>query len=1149
MKRRKIIAFILSISIIAGSLPCTVFADTEPEAAQQEELARDEQEEEPKEESTEEHEEPEVEDPKAEKPEEKDEEPSEPTEEKTAPEADEDAAAEDSVAEDTHDEDTHDEDTADEEPDPTEDKQEADDKVVVGTVPRYAAGNEEAQKVTAETQYLNGGTWVVDSDVTVSKRLYVMGDVTLILNDGCTLTASKGIEVYADSHNLDKLTIDVPEGSEGTGSLVANAVNDDTAIGSNNSTSGYKAGLITINGGNITASGSGSGSGIGGRYNSNGVIINGGTVTATGGTSGYGIGAGTLYNGGIQINGGTVTATGGSSSSAIGGLHNVSYSVTISGGTVTANPGQSNSKGIGVHYDLDRCNILIGGDDLVKIDPTTFGGNIDFASQVTNGMKTFGPDDHVSSYQLEMIDGRLLLPYSDTETVKYVDEDGDEQTVVAKVLYGDITTLNGNNGYDGFYLSKFDKMSFANRVECIGNVKIILSDDIGLNASQGITVNQGNTLEIYGQSKGTGKLSAEGDIPQGYAAIGSDGVGNISQSGMIIINGGEIFASGGANNTGAGIGGGSNNDGFVTINGGNITAIAGNGAACIGGGYQGRGYVVIKGGVISAKDGSAYLPYGIGDGRDPLTKGTVSLNWTDVENDRYDAVYNGNVTLEKGFSDGSSGFAPGGITPARISGREIYPAIPVNVMTSPGVSVTSSQTYAKVGQSVRLDIDREPLRSLRDLTVKADGKTVPFDDQNDDHAFFTVPVASSSVEVTFVLTYYVGILQTANGVLETDKEYAAEGDTVTLTGDPDKNYVLDNASYYKPDHSEKVPVPLTAIGGSYYLSTHIYTTLVDGNVSTFWFVRNDPYVIFKADDPVVLAGYSFTTAVFEDGYPERNPKSWTIYGANFADDSKAVRDSDEWTAVTSVTNDTVIQPVNNATYDFASGDTSIPYQYYKLEITKPDGRVQMAEFTMRADKFVDVSGEGNTRTFTMPDGPINIYAGFRRNQFDISYSDHPNGQITGQADAVTGTSVSVTATPDDGYKVDGFSVVNADPESSVSVHLSALSGGFSNENETAAKLVDGDTDTKWYTDSDHYAVVKADKPVVMTGYILTTGGDTNQFPDRNWKSWTIYGANFGDDSKAVRDSDEWQVITAVTDDDTLKPVSKGEFEFRLDGIP
>ena len=309
MKRRKIIAFILSISIIAGSLPCTVFADTEPEAAQQEELARDEQEEEPKEEPTEEHEEPEVEDPKAEKPEEKDEEPSEPTEEKPAPEADEDAAAEDSVAEDTHDEDT-----AGEEPDPTEDKQEADDKVVVGTVPRYATGNEEAQKVTAETQYLNGGTWVVDSDVTVSKRLYVMGDVTLILNDGCTLTASKGIEVYADSLNLDKLTIDVPEGSEGTGSLVANAVNDDTAIGSNNSTSGYKAGLITINGGNITASGSGSGSGIGGRYNSNGVIINGGTVTATGGTSGYGIGAGTLYNGGIQINGGTVTATGGSSS-------------------------------------------------------------------------------------------------------------------------------------------------------------------------------------------------------------------------------------------------------------------------------------------------------------------------------------------------------------------------------------------------------------------------------------------------------------------------------------------------------------------------------------------------------------------------------------------------------------------------------------------------------------------------------------------------------------------------------------------------------------------------------------------------------------------------------------------------------------------
>lgn len=79
----------------------------------------------------------------------------------------------------------------------------------------------------------------------------------------------------------------------------------------------------------------------------------------------------------------------------------------------------------------------------------------------------------------------------------------------------------------------------------------------------------------------------------------------------IEINGGKIYAegdSGGEMNNdggGAGIGGGKNNAGFVTINGGDITATGGaGGGAGIGGGKSGAGFVTINEGTIHATGGN-----------------------------------------------------------------------------------------------------------------------------------------------------------------------------------------------------------------------------------------------------------------------------------------------------------------------------------------------------------------------------------------------------------------------------------------------------------------------------------------------------------------------------------------------------------------
>ena len=155
--------------------------------------------------------------------------------------------------------------------------------------------------VTQATTTMTTGTYRVFGDVGLAERINISGDVKLVLDEGATLNATKGIELSSGN----KLTID------GKGTL--NAVG---AIGSNNC-SGIGAtnvGTLVIDGGVINASGDYSAAGIGGSYRGGGgsVTINGGIVTASGGSYAAAIGGGSYGEGVvIAINGGQVTANAG----------------------------------------------------------------------------------------------------------------------------------------------------------------------------------------------------------------------------------------------------------------------------------------------------------------------------------------------------------------------------------------------------------------------------------------------------------------------------------------------------------------------------------------------------------------------------------------------------------------------------------------------------------------------------------------------------------------------------------------------------------------------------------------------------------------------------------------------------------------------
>lgn len=196
--------------------------------------------------------------------------------------------------------------------------------------------------ITNKTQMLNRGWYVVADDTVIYDRIITGGTekepTNIILLDGCTLTALKGIEIY------NSRALNVYGQSGDTGTIAAAAQNYDAAIGGGNNSA---AGCFTVYGGTVIAKGDSFAAAIGNgdralysdRFR---FTMYGGSVTAIGGENGSAIGCGRKCDGAgaVIIYGGEVTADGGSAVAGIGGGPNSSGGqVTINGGKVTVTGG------------------------------------------------------------------------------------------------------------------------------------------------------------------------------------------------------------------------------------------------------------------------------------------------------------------------------------------------------------------------------------------------------------------------------------------------------------------------------------------------------------------------------------------------------------------------------------------------------------------------------------------------------------------------------------------------------------------------------------------------------------------------------------------------------------------------------------------
>ncbi len=533
--------------------------------------------------------------------------------------------------------------------------------------------------------------WYVVSgkDVQIGGRVTVAGTVNLILCDGATLTASKGITVASgNTLNIypgstkstvagmgrlyagcqldgDTLTVSCDSSAAGIGDAnggpgggeVAIHGGAVTAIGGASAAGiggggGYYAdgGTFAIYGGTVTATGGESGAGIGGGYVGNGgtVAIYGGDVTATGGEEGAGIGGGTFGSGGtVTVHGGTVNATGGyklvfdkncAGAGIGGGRGGNGGAVTISGGSVNATAGYGNVAGIGGGstdsgsanpgaLTLGRGVTLYGG---TSVDPET---PIAPAQDGSYARYQYMKTTSVSSIRYQAWD-------SSSGTAQTVANGISEYTQVENST----TSWNGGSN-DGWYVVS-GSVAIADRITVSGTVNLILCNDATLTASKGITVGNGSTLNIYAQGTGEnkGRLIA-GASSDGCAGTDAGIGGSGTAGGTVVIHGGAVTAIGGA--SAAGIGGGNGAaGGAVTIYGGAVNTAGGEGAMGIGAGANatgGNGGLATPGAgvtMIVSSDGNEWSLYGTDRARYMKTAATFSVALTGGGH----ATYSGDLT-------------------------------------------------------------------------------------------------------------------------------------------------------------------------------------------------------------------------------------------------------------------------------------------------------------------------------------------------------------------------------------------------------------------------------------------------------------------------------------------------------------------------
>ena len=259
--------------------------------------------------------------------------------------------------------------------------------------------------------------------------------------------------------------------------------------------------------------------------------------------------------------------------------------------------------------------------------------------------------------------------WADTETVSYIDADGNTQTVTATILTGSEDYL-GTSGQTTWYVVN-SNISYSSSISCSGYVNIILADGKTMTVNSGPI--GGSNLTIYGQSGQSGILNATNPqstmtnaiqlnqnlIINGGTVNANCYYGAIFCGSSFIINRGTVNATSGTS-SGYGI-----KADYVTINDGNVTTNAQFGIK-----VEYNGGITINGGNVTANGSWGIYAFC-----------NITLGWSNASDRIYASKYyvdsGHTISIAEGkyFKDANSNnWFFGNVNASDIDGKTLQPA-------------------------------------------------------------------------------------------------------------------------------------------------------------------------------------------------------------------------------------------------------------------------------------------------------------------------------------------------------------------------------------------------------------------------------------------------------------------------------------------